>query len=140
MFCCSSKFPVLLLYEFHIFSRKRSHSSICLPLCSEPTNNLDVETIDALVDAMNEFNGGIVVVTHDQRLIEECDCELWVVEKQGVTKWEAGFDDYKEDILRQLEEAAAEEAAARQKKIEAAAKAKAEKMARLASKVKSKKK
>lgn len=101
---------------------------------------MDVETIDALVDAMNEFNGGIVVVTHDQRLIEECDCELWVVEKQGVTKWEAGFDDYKQDILRQLEEAAAEEAAERQKKIEAAAKAKAEKVARLASKVKSKKK
>jgi ABC-type multidrug transport system ATPase subunit len=101
---------------------------------------LDVETIDALVDAMNEFNGGIVVVTHDQRLIEECDCELWVVEKRGVTKWEKGFDDYKQDILRQLEEAAAEEAAERQKKIEAAAKAKAEKMARLATKVKSSKK
>ena len=109
-------------------------------LYSEPTNNLDVETIDALCEAMNEFNGGIVVVTHDQRLIEECECELWVVEKQGVTKWEAGFDDYKQDILRQLEEAAAEEAAVRQKKIEAAAKAKAEKVAQLASKVKSKKK
>ena len=101
---------------------------------------MDVETIDALTDAINEFNGGIVVVTHDQRLIEECNCELWVVEKQGVTKWEAGFDDYKEDILRQLEETAAKEAAIRQKKIEAAAAAKAEKVARLASIIKSKKK
>lgn len=101
---------------------------------------MDVETIDALTDAINEFNGGIVVVTHDQRLIEECDCELWVVEKQGVTKWEAGFDDYKDDILRQLEEAAAQEAAVRQKKIDAAAAAKAEKVARLASIIKKKKK
>ena len=107
---------------------------------SEPTNNLDVETIDALVVAMNNFNGGIVVVTHDQRLIEECNCELWVVEKQGVTKWVAGFDDYKQDILRQLEEEATREAAVRQKKIEAAAAAKAEKLARLAGKVKKSKK
>jgi len=99
---------------------------------------LDVETIDALCDAINEFNGGIVVVTHDQRLIEECECDLWVVEKQGVTKWEAGFDDYKEDILRQLEDEAAKEAAIRQEKIEASAKTKAEKVARLASKLKKK--
>ncbi|CAB9529681.1 Tylosin resistance ATP-binding protein TlrC [Seminavis robusta] len=109
-------------------------------LLDEPTNNLDVETIDALIDAIREFNGGIVVVTHDQRLIDLCECDLWVVEKQGVTKWEAGFDDYKANILRQLEEEAAKEAAIRQQKIEAAAKAKAEKVARLAGKVKKGKK
>ena len=63
-------------------------------LLDEPTNNLDIETIDALCVAINEFNGGIVVVTHDQRLIEECDCTLWVVEKQGVTEWKEGFDDF----------------------------------------------
>lgn len=101
---------------------------------------MDVETIDALCDAVNEFNGGIVVVTHDQRLIEECDCDLWVVEKLGVTKWEAGFEDYKSDILRQLEEEAEREAAVRQKKIEAAQKAKAEKVAALAAKAKKGKK
>jgi len=101
-------------------------------LLDEPTNNLDIETIDALLcDAINEFNGGIVVVTHDQRLIEECDCTLWVVEKQGVTPWEAGFDDYKDTILRQLEEEVEKEAQARQKKLQAAAEAKAEKLARL---------
>jgi len=103
---------------------------------SEPTNNLDVETIDALCDAINEFNGGIVVVTHDQRLIEECECDLWVVEKLGVTKWEAGFEDYKSDILRQLEEEAEREAGVRQKKIEAAQKAKAEKVAAIAARAK----
>lgn len=100
-------------------------------LLDEPTNNLDIETIDALCDAINEFNGGIVVVTHDQRLIEECDCTLWVVEKQGVTPWEAGFDDYKDTILQQLEEEVEKEAQARQKKLQAAAEAKAEKLARL---------
>ena len=107
-------------------------------LLDEPTNNLDIETIDALVDAINEFNGGIVVVTHDQRLIENCECELWVVEKGAVTPWAAGFDDYKEGILKDLEEQAERDAAERQKKIDAAAAARAEKMARLAKKVKKK--
>mmetsp|Transcript_27353 Transcript_27353/g.48420 ORF Transcript_27353/g.48420 Transcript_27353/m.48420 type:complete len:458 (+) Transcript_27353:1-1374(+) len=105
-------------------------------LLDEPTNNLDIETIDALCLAINEFNGGIVVVTHDQRLIEECDCTLWVVEKQGVTEWKEGFDDYKDTILRQLEEEVEREAQSRREKLEAAAAAKAEKLARLAKKVK----
>jgi ATP-binding cassette subfamily F protein 1 len=104
-------------------------------LLDEPTNNLDIETIDALCDAINEFNGGIVVVTHDQRLIEECDCTLWVVEKQGVTEWKEGFDDYKATILKQLEEEVEREAQVRREKLEAAAAAKAEKIARLAKKI-----
>lgn len=85
---------------------------------------------------MQRFNGGIVVVTHDQRLIEECDCTLWVVEKQGVTQWDAGFDDYKESILEQLEAEVEREAQVRRQKLEAAAAAKAEKLARLSQKVK----
>lgn len=101
---------------------------------------MDIETIDALVDAINEFNGGIVVVTHDQRLIEECDCTLWVVEKEGVTPWEAGFDDYKETILRELEEQVEKEAKIRQGKLDAAAAARAEKIAALAQKKKANKK
>ena len=105
-------------------------------LLDEPTNNLDIETIDALVDAINEFNGGIVVVTHDQCLIEQCDCSLWVVEKRGVTKWEAGFEDYKETLLKEMEEQVAKEAQERQKRMEANAAAKAEKLARLAKKLK----
>uniref|UniRef100_A0A7S4AFI6 ABC transporter domain-containing protein n=1 Tax=Pseudo-nitzschia australis TaxID=44445 RepID=A0A7S4AFI6_9STRA len=100
-------------------------------LLDEPTNNLDIETIDALCDAINEFNGGIVVVTHDQRLIEECDCTLWVVEKLGVTEWTEGFEDYKDSILRELEEQVEAQNKARLKKMEATAAAKAEKIARL---------
>uniref|UniRef100_A0A7S1ZRI5 ABC transporter domain-containing protein n=1 Tax=Ditylum brightwellii TaxID=49249 RepID=A0A7S1ZRI5_9STRA len=105
-------------------------------LLDEPTNNLDIETIDALVDAINEFNGGIVVVTHDQRLIEQCDCTLWVVEKQGVTKWEAGFEDYKDTLLREMEETMRKENEIRQAKLEAAAEERAKKLARMAAKKK----
>lgn len=101
-------------------------------LLDEPTNNLDIETIDALVDAINNFNGGIVVVTHDQRLIEECDCTLWVVEKQGVTPWVKGFDDYKSTLLEEMEAAVEKEAKLRKEKLEASAAARAEKLARIA--------
>jgi ATP-binding cassette, subfamily F, member 1 len=99
---------------------------------------LDIETIDALCDAINAFNGGIIVVTHDQRLIEECEMTLWVVEKRGVTKWDAGFDDYKATILRELEEAIEKENAVRQEKLNAAAQVKADKLAKLSKKVKKK--
>ena len=108
-------------------------------LLDEPTNNLDIETIDALIDAMNEFNGGIVVVTHDQRLIENCDCTLWVVEKQGCTEWVEGFDDYKESLLTELEERANKDAEERQAKLDIAAAERNEKLKRLQEKMKTKK-
>ena len=46
----------------------------------EPTNNLDIESIDALAEAINAYEGGMVVVTHDARLIEATESQLWVVE------------------------------------------------------------
>jgi len=105
-------------------------------LLDEPTNNLDIETIDALIEAINEFNGGIVIVTHDQRLIEHCECALWVVDKQAATKWEAGFEGYKESLLQEMEDRIEKENALRRVKLEAALAAREEKMARIAAKSK----
>ena len=105
-------------------------------LLDEPTNNLDIETIDALIKAINEFNGGIVVVTHDQRLIDECECELWVVENEEAKKWVEGFDDYKDGILTKLEEDAKKDEQMRNTRLEAAAKAKEEKLAKFKAKMK----
>lgn len=70
----------------------------------EPTNNLDIESIDALCIALKEFNGGVVMVSHDARLIESTDCQLWVVEDQNVTPWSSGFAGYREHLLKKLEE------------------------------------
>ncbi|CAM9198842.1 unnamed protein product, partial [Ectocarpus fasciculatus] len=70
----------------------------------EPTNNLDIESIDALCDALQAYNGGVVLVSHDARLIETTDCQLWVVEDQNVTPWESGFAGYRAHLLRKLEE------------------------------------
>jgi ATP-binding cassette, subfamily F, member 1 len=70
----------------------------------EPTNNLDIESIDALCDALRAYNGGVVIVSHDARLIEEVNCQLWVVEDQNVTPWREGFQDYRNHLLKKLED------------------------------------
>jgi len=69
----------------------------------EPTNNLDIESIDALCDALKIYQGGVILVSHDARLIETCECQLWVVEDQNVTPWESGFSGYREHLLKKLE-------------------------------------
>jgi len=70
----------------------------------EPTNNLDIESIDALCDALREYNGGVVLVSHDARLIETTNCRLWVVEDHNVEPWVEGFQDYREHLLKKLED------------------------------------
>ncbi|RYH31333.1 hypothetical protein EON65_02820 [archaeon] len=65
---------------------------------------VDIESIDALCDALKEYNGGVVLVSHDARLIESIECQLWVVQEQNVTIWDSGFAGYREYLLRKLEE------------------------------------
>ena len=85
-------------------------------LLDEPTNNLDIETIDALCDAINEFNGGVILVSHDARLIESCECQLWVVEHNMAYAFDGEFDAYRACILKEIEEKAAEEEMRRKEK------------------------
>lgn len=73
-------------------------------ILDEPTNNLDLESIDALADALSTFKGGVVVVTHDERLIRATDCVLYVVEDQSIEEIDGDFDDYRQEILEQLGE------------------------------------
>ncbi|RHY28740.1 hypothetical protein DYB32_007635 [Aphanomyces invadans] len=76
----------------------------------EPTNNLDIESIDALCDALNAFDGGVVVVTHDARLISAINCVLWVVGDQDCIAYNGTFEDYKNSILEDIMKKAEDEA------------------------------
>jgi len=67
-------------------------------LLDEPTNHLDMETIDALADAINGFEGGVVLVSHDFRLIDQVADQIWICEKQTVTKWEGDIVSYKDHL------------------------------------------
>uniref|UniRef100_A0A0N4ZRZ4 ABC transporter domain-containing protein n=1 Tax=Parastrongyloides trichosuri TaxID=131310 RepID=A0A0N4ZRZ4_PARTI len=73
-------------------------------ILDEPTNNLDIESIHALADAINTFGGGVLMVTHDERLIRETECNLWIVEDKNVYEIDGDFDSYKEEILKELGE------------------------------------
>jgi len=92
-------------------------------LLDEPTNHLDIESVEALVDGLKEFQGGVLLISHDARLISALECELWVCGEgaSGLRVEHRGFDRYRSDILQLVEKRAqeaaaeAEERAARQK-------------------------
>ncbi|CAF2049347.1 unnamed protein product [Rotaria magnacalcarata] len=74
-------------------------------ILDEPTNNLDIESIDALADAINEYKGGVIIVSHDERLIRETNCQLWVIEHKQINEIDGDFDDYRKELLDSLGEA-----------------------------------
>ncbi|XP_057983024.1 ABC transporter F family member 4 [Malania oleifera] len=76
-------------------------------LLDEPTNHLDMQSIDALADALDEFTGGVVLVSHDSRLIsrvceDEERSEIWVVENGTVVSFPGTFEEYKEELQREI--------------------------------------
>ncbi|XP_020781560.2 ATP-binding cassette sub-family F member 1 [Boleophthalmus pectinirostris] len=73
-------------------------------ILDEPTNNLDIESIDALSEAINEYKGAVIIVSHDARLITETQCQLWVVEDSSVNQIDGDFEDYKREVLEALGE------------------------------------
>lgn len=74
-------------------------------ILDEPTNNLDIESIDALAEAINHFNGGVIIVSHDERLIRETNCQLWIIENKQINEIDGDFDDYRKELLDSLGEA-----------------------------------
>ena len=76
-------------------------------LSDEPTNHLGIQIIDALADALNEFTGGVVLVSHDAGLIsnvcgDEKRSQIWVVDNGTVRTFLGIFEDYKEELLRDI--------------------------------------
>jgi len=71
-----------------------------LLLLDEPTNHLDIETIDSLAEALNEWDGGLVLVSHDFRLINQVAKEIWVCEKKTITRWNGDIMDFKKHLKK----------------------------------------
>lgn len=70
-----------------------------LLILDEPTNHLDMEARDALVEALNEYAGSVILITHDLHLIELVADDLWLVDKGGCRPYDGDLDDYKELLL-----------------------------------------
>ena len=60
----------------------------------EPTNHLDLESREALVRALSEYTGTILMVAHDRYLLREAADEVWSVSHDGITVYEDGFSAY----------------------------------------------
>jgi ATPase subunit of ABC transporter with duplicated ATPase domains len=68
----------------------------------EPTNHLDLETIESLAAALADFDGGVVLITHNQYLVELACSEIWIVGNNTVTRFEGTFSDYKKLVAKEL--------------------------------------
>ncbi len=81
-----------------------------LLLLDEPTNHLDLDMREALTEALNDFDGAVVLVAHDRALIRTCCETLLLVGAGRVQPYEGDLEDYARIVLRQNAEAAAAEA------------------------------
>ncbi len=68
-------------------------------ILDEPTNHLDIDSRAALAEAINDFPGAVIMVSHDRYLIEACADQLWVVADQAVTDFDGDLDDYRRMVL-----------------------------------------
>ncbi|KAF9986968.1 ABC transporter ATP-binding protein arb1 [Mortierella antarctica] len=72
-------------------------------LLDEPTNHLDMESIDSLAEAIKNFSGGVVLVSHDFRLLKEVADQIIVVNK-GVSVYDGSILEYKKELQKKSRE------------------------------------
>lgn len=68
-------------------------------ILDEPTNHLDIESREALVLALNEYEGAVILVSHDTHLVETVADRLWLVKNGTVVPFEGDMDEYKKLIM-----------------------------------------
>lgn len=76
---------------FAIIAHERPH----LLMLDEPTNPLDMESIDSLARCINNFKGGVLMVSHDMRLISQCAEQIYVCDHKKVTRYEGDIMKFK---------------------------------------------
>ena len=72
-----------------------------LLLLDEPTNHLDLATREALAMALNEFEGTLMLVSHDRALLRSVCDEFWMVGRGGITDFDGDLDDYQRYLLEE---------------------------------------
>jgi len=76
---------------FAIIAHEKPH----LLLLDEPTNPLDMESIDSLAMCLKKFKGGVVMISHDMRLISQCAEEIYICDNKKITKYRGDIMDFK---------------------------------------------
>ena len=70
-----------------------------LLILDEPTNHLDIDSRAALIEAINDYGGAVILVSHDKYLLDACADRLWLVEGGTVTPFDGDSDDYNSYVL-----------------------------------------
>lgn len=70
-----------------------------LLILDEPTNHLDIDSRAALIEAINDYEGAIILIAHDRHLIDACADRLWLVDGGTVKSFDGDMDDYKKLVL-----------------------------------------
>jgi len=70
-----------------------------LLILDEPTNHLDIDSREALVMALNDYTGAVLLISHDPHLIETCADRLWLVANGRVQPYDGDMDDYRKLLL-----------------------------------------
>jgi len=70
-----------------------------LLILDEPTNHLDIDAREELLSALNDYEGAVVLISHDRRLIEGCADRLLLVANERAAPFEGDVDDYKRLVL-----------------------------------------
>ena len=70
-----------------------------LLILDEPTNHLDIQGREALVKALNEYDGAVILITHDLYFLELTADNLWLVEKQTCKPYSGDLEDYRQYLL-----------------------------------------
>jgi ATP-binding cassette subfamily F protein 3 len=70
-----------------------------LLILDEPTNHLDIDSRAALIEAINDYRGAIILVSHDRYLLDACADRLWLVDGGTVASFDGDMDDYKKLVL-----------------------------------------
>jgi ATP-binding cassette subfamily F protein 3 len=70
-----------------------------LIVLDEPTNHLDIDSRAALIEAINDYPGAVILVSHDRYLIEACADRLWLVADGQVAPFDGDLDDYRRLVL-----------------------------------------
>ena len=68
-------------------------------ILDEPTNHLDIDSRTALIEAINDYPGAVILVSHDRHLLDACADRLWLVADGKVAAFDGDLDDYRRRVL-----------------------------------------
>ena len=67
-------------------------------ILDEPTNHLDIDSREALIHALNDFPGAVILISHDRHLLEATADRLWLVKGGSVAPYDGDLDDYRQEV------------------------------------------